>query len=224
MTVSYTHLYSEQIIKRLKANIASKIPTVVIDASTDPGSGALAGALVDSELPLTMLLGYSSWNTVGNAIGIAVSQGVARLNYLKFSSEVTQASNEAFIKTMTFAYIKDITYIIEKNRYLNQMCIRDSLYIGVDDSTPNINIQTNDINYIKSLMGDNATLFAGTDELGMLSMARLVGDLYGQQVNACVRYFGGGADLAADGFDIETLRENLTKHLTSCLLYTSRCV
>src|SRR5699024_3224934 len=89
------------------------------------------------------------------------------------------------------------------------------LYIGVDDSTPNINIQTNDINYIKSLMGDNATLFAGTDELGMLSMARLVGDLYGQQVNACVRYFGGGADLAADGFDIETLRENLTKHLTS---------
>ena len=119
--------YSEQIIKRLKANIASKIPTVVIDASTDPGSGALAGALVDSELPLTMLLGYSSWNTVGNAIGIAVSQGVARLNYLKFSSEVTQASNEAFIKTMTFAYIKDITYIIEKNRYLNPSTDSDTL-------------------------------------------------------------------------------------------------
>lgn len=75
--------------------------------------------MVDEQIPLTMLLGYSSWNTVGNAIGIAVAQGVVRYDYLQFSKTVTAASDAGFIKGAAFAYLKDIAYIIEKGRYLD---------------------------------------------------------------------------------------------------------
>ena len=106
------------LVDKLQKNIDAHIPTVVIDASSG-SSRVLAQKLVDEQIPLTMLLGYSSWNTVGNAIGIAVAQGVVRYDYLQFSKTVTAASDAGFIKGAAFAYLKDIAYIIEKGRYLD---------------------------------------------------------------------------------------------------------
>ena len=114
---SYLQSAAASLVKKLEENIAAHIPTVVIDASTTNGE-VLAREMVAAQVPLKMLLGYSSWNTVGNAIGIAVSQGIVRYDYLRFSKEVTEASDIGFIKGMTFAFVKDIAYIADDGRYI----------------------------------------------------------------------------------------------------------
>lgn len=102
--------YSNDLLDRLEANIQNLIPTVVIDASSKWGT--LQTLMIQRKIPLSTLVGYSNWNTVGNAIGIAVSQGITRTVYLKNSAQVTDEANIGFIKSMTFAYIKDISYKI----------------------------------------------------------------------------------------------------------------
>ena len=114
---SYLQSAAASLVKKLEENIAAHIPTVVIDASSSNGE-VLAREMVAAQVPLTMLLGYSSWNTVGNAIGIAVSQGIVRYDYLRFSKEATEASDIGFIKGMTFAFVKDIAYIADDGRYI----------------------------------------------------------------------------------------------------------
>lgn len=99
---------SAKLISQLKSNIENIIPTVVIDCSTE--TGALQARMTAENIELSMLLGYSNWNTVANALGIAISQGVSRYLYLRSSLSVSAESNEAFLKSMTFAYIKDISY------------------------------------------------------------------------------------------------------------------
>lgn len=97
------------LLQQLKENQQEQIPTVVVDVSEEPQ--VLAEMLIgDEEIDLCRLLGYSSWNTAANAIGIALSQGVARYAYLH-SVEVSDAqANAGFLKAMTFAYVKDISY------------------------------------------------------------------------------------------------------------------
>ena len=90
----------------------------------------------------------------------------------------------------------------------------ERLYVGVDDSSPQITIQTNEINYIRSIAPENFSLFAGADELGLMGIAAVTSVCYGQ-ANCHVTYFGEGKDYAADSFDIETLSANVEKHLTS---------
>ncbi len=93
------------------------------------------------------------------------------------------------------------------------------LYLGVDDSTPQTTIQTNEINYLTALLGDRGVLSAAADELGMCCLTRLVTLLYGE-VNINLSYYGPGKDLAADDFDIGTLGSNIDTHLT-CLNTTA---
>lgn len=100
--------YSNLLLDRLEENIAKKIPTVVIDASTNLGT--LQPLMTNREIPLSTLVGYSNWNTVSNAVGIAVSQGITRVAYLKGSKVITDESAVGFLKGMTFAYIKDINF------------------------------------------------------------------------------------------------------------------
>lgn len=97
------------LIAQLKENQTKHIPTVLLDVSEDPG--ALSTRLMgDAEIDICQLLGYSSWNTAANAIGIALSQGVARYAYLQAVDVSAQTANEGFLKSMTFAYVKDISY------------------------------------------------------------------------------------------------------------------
>ncbi len=90
----------------------------------------------------------------------------------------------------------------------------EKIYIGVDDSSPKITIQTNEINYISSIAGENMTLFAGADELGLMGIAAVATDVYGQ-AECNVTYFGGGENLAADEFDTDTLAKSVEKHCAS---------
>lgn len=90
----------------------------------------------------------------------------------------------------------------------------ERLYVGVDDSSPQVTIQTNEINYISSIAGDNFTLFAGADELGLMGIAAVTSACYGQ-ANCNVTYYGEGKDYPADDYDTGTLSENVEKHLLS---------
>ena len=90
----------------------------------------------------------------------------------------------------------------------------ERIYIGVDDSSPETTIQTNEINYITSLGGDNLTLFAGADELGLMGIAAVATDVYGE-AECNVTYFGEGKDWSADSFDTSTLSDCIEKHFSS---------
>lgn len=90
----------------------------------------------------------------------------------------------------------------------------ERIYIGVDDSSPETTIQTNEINYITSLGGENLTLFAGADELGLMGIAAVATDVYGE-AECKVTYFGEGKNWAADSFDTSTLSDCIEKHFSS---------
>ena len=88
-----------------------------------------------------------------------------------------------------------------------------SLMIGIDDSVPHESLQTNEIAYLRAHLGSNATLFCGTDELGVMAMAQAYSALLPVQMRVQVRYFGGGEDEYADAFDTDTLRQAMERHL-----------
>lgn len=101
----------------------------------------------------------------------------------------------------------------------------DFFYIGVDDSSPQNTIQTNEIRYISEKMGDAAVLGAATDEMAACCLARMITKLYGAEVPLQVTYFGGGEKQPADSFDIGTLEESVENHLAALDLkagYTAR--
>jgi len=94
-------------------------PVCIIDGTgwnnyTAPGRTLCAQA--NAESTLGRLLGFSSWNTVGNSTGIALANAVSRFNYIKNEETVTDESNEAFLQTLTYSFVKDISYQIPANR------------------------------------------------------------------------------------------------------------
>lgn len=92
------------------------------------------------------------------------------------------------------------------------------LYIGVDDSSPGISIQTNEVNYLTGLLGKNALLSAGIDELGLCCLARLATLRYGSP-KVHLTYYGPGKDQPSDEFDPATLGFLMDTHL-ACLNVT----
>lgn len=91
------------------------------------------------------------------------------------------------------------------------------IYFGVDDSSPQTTIQTNEINYLKNLMGERGVLSAGCDELGACGVTRIAALVYGS-VDINVKYYGPGENRAADSYDIGTLGSNVDIHLESMLI------
>lgn len=99
----------QSLLTQMQKNLNGGIPTMLIDASQQ--ASELSTMLFNnSDLPIGELLGYSSWNTAGNAVGIALSMGISRYTYLSFVSESAPTANEGFLRSMAFGYIKDISY------------------------------------------------------------------------------------------------------------------
>ena len=87
------------------------------------------------------------------------------------------------------------------------------LYIGTDDSYPQVTIQTNELRYLDGLIGDRGVVYSGTDELGLCCLARVATLLYGSlQVN--ISYYGPGENLPSDDYDIGTFGDMIDSHLT----------
>ncbi len=98
------------LIEKLESNLQNNIPTCVIDASSYSGYGTLAKTMLDKKLDIGEILGFSAWNTVGNAVGIALSNATARFTYLKNSDNITEESHKGFMKTIAFSHVKDTAY------------------------------------------------------------------------------------------------------------------
>lgn len=109
---------------------------------------------------------------------------------------------------------------------------KENVYVfyGVDDSSSDKNIQTNEINYIQdTLPAQRGKVMAGTDELAMTALARISIDQFARWTNigtapkVKVTYFGGGENIKADEFDYDTLAQNVNKHLeaTKCNAVTN---
>lgn len=58
----------------------------------------------------TYTLGYTRWGTVANALGVGLSMGLVRWGWLRYETEARTADCEAFVKTLTFAFTKDLAY------------------------------------------------------------------------------------------------------------------
>ncbi|WP_027400461.1 DUF4127 family protein [Anaerovorax odorimutans] len=89
-------------------------------------------------------------------------------------------------------------------------------FIGIDDSNPQNTIQTNEVEYIKKKLGDRGLIYSGADELGMMAVLNLMIDYYGHNVNAATVYFGNTESSGSGSvYDMETVKENIQKHLKS---------
>ncbi len=91
----------------------------------------------------------------------------------------------------------------------------EMLYIGADDSKPQVTIQTNELRYVEEkLLGnrDNAVVMAAADELGLLGIANVTTEIYGD-VNVNVTYYGNGKDYAADDYDRGNLNTTTKAHV-----------
>lgn len=89
-------------------------------------------------------------------------------------------------------------------------------FIGIDDSSAQNTIQTNEINYINKKMGDRGLIYSGTDELGMMAVLSLMIDHYGYSVKAAPVYFGETEGSGSGSqYDLETVKDNVKKHLES---------
>lgn len=153
--------YVNELISKVKSNITAGIPTAVIDGSA--GTRDLLGrAMRDNGIDLGKLLGYGNWNTVANAIGCSLSLAIARYSYLKGSAEVTDESNVGFFKALSYAYIKDIGYIIEyKDHYAgaDTLANRKTYKSYFDTTANNLVTQLNASSIMTGLNEDSTGIF-----------------------------------------------------------------
>ncbi|MBR5278333.1 MAG: DUF4127 family protein [Clostridia bacterium] len=107
--------------------------------------------------------------------------------------------------------------VIAKELY--SLCANNlsGLFIGVDDSTADVNIQTNEIRYLQTILtaGNESTLlFSGADELGLTGIAQIAATVYGK-LSFNLQYFGDGKDYVADSYDPGTLSDCVNSHIAA---------
>jgi len=170
--------YISAMIDRINNNVAQGIPAIVINAAPNAYSSNLEYRMV-RECEMSMLLSYSSWGTVGNAIGLALGNGISRYLYLHSRSSSSDTADIAFLKGLIFAYEKDISYLRgggqtlfneyitgkgwpASNFYKNQAQVKEA-YKGLEYilKTYDYNVTVNDIlnnltdcRYLKGLGGE----------------------------------------------------------------------
>lgn len=102
--------YINRMIDYINENISQGIPTIVINSAPSAYSGNFEYRMV-RECEMGMLLSYSSWGTVGNSIGLALSNGISRYLYLHSRDNSSDTADIAFLKGLIFSYEKDISYL-----------------------------------------------------------------------------------------------------------------
>lgn len=101
--------YINRTIDYLNGNIAKGIPTILINSAPSVYGGSLEYRMM-RECETSMLLSYSSWNTVGNSVGLALGNGISRYLYLHSRDNSSNKADIAFLKGLVFSYAKDISY------------------------------------------------------------------------------------------------------------------
>ncbi len=129
-------------------------------------------------------------------------------NGSKISTPLSEKAVDKYLASRT-RKLKLIDYILSQSLDDLEYC-----YIGVDDSSTTENIQTNEINLISNKLGGNGAIYAGTDELGLMGITRIVTKLYGS-AKVGVTYFGSNKDQIADEFDFASLEYEIENHISS---------
>lgn len=108
---------ANQLINKAKAYLDAGKCVAIVDPNT---YSKLPYLVADNRLNVGLLLGYSNWNTAANALGLCMSMSISRYLYLKNEPNISPASHDAFLKSITFAYVKDISYKMVGKRIESQ--------------------------------------------------------------------------------------------------------
>ena len=103
---------SKKLVAKMKENIKNNIPTAILDGNSVNLDRRLilAGYLMKKN-NLSSLMGYSSWNTVANTIGLGLSQATTRTSYLLSDYSLYEdGSTKGFVASLAFGFIKDLVY------------------------------------------------------------------------------------------------------------------
>lgn len=93
---------------------------------------------------------------------------------------------------------------------------RMKYFVGIDDSSSEATIQTNEINFLTKRIGDRGMIYSGTDEVGMMAMMKLMSDHYKQSTTAYVKYIGGTQSKdTGTKYDRDFIDKNISLHLKS---------
>ena len=120
---------SNDIHWHINNNNTNNILTSVIDASSNPtGDSHFQRRLLGnfgSPIQLTKLLAYSSWNTVGNAIGMSIGHGIGRTAFigLNHDTKLLRYALEGQAKLLFTEYAKDICYKVGTAWYINKYLV-----------------------------------------------------------------------------------------------------
>lgn len=152
----------KEMVDQYKKNIESGRLTIIIDN----GEGIAKDAAYNnfdylvSEVPLGYLLGYSRWNTYGNASGIAISQGITRYLYL-VSPEETANADANFLKSITFDYVKDYGYKQFVNAKYSTSDINIIMNSDSNSHVPSIINNLENSNYVSKLQSNGKIVYKG---------------------------------------------------------------
>lgn len=89
----------QPVLAAWEENCRNGVPTIVIDASS--ATQHLPQQLEDTSLQ--WLMGYSAWGTAANSVGIALSMGLTRLQWLQGEQDPQPEDSEAFARELIFA-------------------------------------------------------------------------------------------------------------------------
>lgn len=115
--------YCDALIDAINENQENQIPTILIDAS-DKQYGDMFRDKLRKNVDIGWLIGYAGFLDMAIVTGTALSRGVSRYAVLE-QGEANSASNEAFMKMMTDAVVRDFCYVGE---------VRDKVSAKITDS------------------------------------------------------------------------------------------
>ena len=187
--------------------------------------------LFDTIMRLTSTVGYNNFSLDEynqlrefNSLPRKVLNGNYSLNDI-FSNYIINENNEVITQNIDQSMLNNHINARKRKMNISNYVLNklDSftnafIYFGVDDSSNSNNIQTNEINYIKNKL-NNGSLFAGTDELGLMSITKVISYHYLNQTSinlkAKISYYGDNKVSYADIYDFTTLQQTIINHLQS---------
>lgn len=101
--------YCDQLINAINENQQKHIPTILIDAS-DKQYGETFRAKLRKNADIGALIGYAGFMDMAIVTGTALSRGVSRYAALT-QGDVSDTANEAYMKMMTDAVVRDFAYV-----------------------------------------------------------------------------------------------------------------
>ncbi len=103
-----TQEQQERLIDTYLNNKEQNLPTIIIDVTKSEELGEEFHT--NEAISMGYLLSYSSWNTAGNSVGIAISNGISRYMYLQYDTHPSKQADTAFLQGLAYSFAKDITY------------------------------------------------------------------------------------------------------------------